>query len=255
MRLLLAVCILATSASALVAQPEIKGTPQDVAAWLDGVSKPVILSGEAEIKAQADQAFIRLVVHTDSKSLGDALTKNLEIRSKILADLKKSNIPDDAVEVSRFSSTPNRGWFGDKPKSYTVENLLTIRITKESEFQSVAAIIDTRPEVRYEGIEFKHSQKDAFKAKALKQASEQALEKKAMIEQTLGVKLQPKTISENGALDPQRFTAGIRKEGAAGYTGTLSMSAAPMALADQGPAGFGEVVYKASVRIECIVVK
>lgn len=251
MKIFLAVCILATTASALLAEPEIKGTPKELAAWLDGVAKPVTFSGEAEIKAPADQATVRLIVHTESKGLEDALRKNQEIRGKIVAELKKNGIPADAVEVSKFSSTPKFGFFGDKAKSYTVENFVTIRVQKESEFQSVAAIVDAWPEVRYDGIQFEQTAKEAFKLKALKQACDRALEKKALFEQALGVRLRPRTFSESATQTPVSATPRKDLELISGLS-SASFSRTPV---EAGPASFGEVIFKASVTVEFIVDK
>src|SRR5438876_758256 len=68
----------------LSAEPELKGSPTEVAAYLVTLPKTVSVAGESEIKVQADRAIINLKVTSENKSLQEALRVNQEIRNKIL---------------------------------------------------------------------------------------------------------------------------------------------------------------------------
>jgi uncharacterized protein YggE len=152
------------------AETELKGTAVELSAYLAGVPKLVSLSGESELKVPADRALISLKVLTENKALQEASRANQEIRARILRTLAEQGIPNERVKPSRFSSTPKYGVFREKAKSYRVENTVKITAQDEKEFQAVANLVDAITEVRYESIEFEHSDKDGLKAKALAQA-------------------------------------------------------------------------------------
>src|SRR5688572_2525443 len=100
------------------AEPELKGLPRELTAYLAGVPKIVSIAGESELKIAADRALISLKVVTEHKSLQEALRLNQDIRAKVLSSLKDNGIPEDRVKPSKFSSTPKYGLFGEKAKSY-----------------------------------------------------------------------------------------------------------------------------------------
>jgi len=119
-------CLLA--ACHLFADTEIKGTPAELSTYLSGIPKTVVIAGEAEVRLPADKAIVSLKVSTESKALHDTLRSNQEVRSKLVDFLQKQGIPSDRVKASRFSSTPKFGLFGEKAKSYRVDNLVHCNI-------------------------------------------------------------------------------------------------------------------------------
>ena len=167
------------------AEPEVKGSPAELSAYLAGVPKLVSITGESELKVTADRALISLKVVTENKSLQEASRANQEIRAKVLRTLAEHGVPNERVKPSRFSSTPKYGVFREKAKSYRVENTVKITAQDEKEFQAVASLVDSLAEVRYESIEFEHSEKDSLKAKALAQAIDKATEKRKLYEEKL----------------------------------------------------------------------
>src|ERR1041385_4920668 len=88
------------------AEPELKGSPAELAAYLAGLPKIVSVAGEAEVKVPADRASLMLKVTTESKSLQDALRANQEVRAKMISLLIERGIAPEKVQSSRFSSTP-----------------------------------------------------------------------------------------------------------------------------------------------------
>lgn len=149
-------------AASLRADTELKGSPGELAAFLDKTSQSVTITREGEVKAAADRGHITMKITTDSKSLAEAMRMNADIRSKSMAWLKEQGIGPDRVQASKFSSAAKRGPFSDKIKNQRVENVLLITVHDEKEFQAVAALPDKFSEVTYEKIEFEHSQKDEF---------------------------------------------------------------------------------------------
>src|SRR5207249_2070528 len=162
----------------LQAEPELKGNATELSQYLANVPKTVLISGEAELRVPADQAVITLKVTTENRSLHEALRLNQDVRSKVTAYLKNHSVAAEHIRASRFSSTPKFGLFGEKAKSYRVENLVKVTVQDEHEFQLTAAVVDSFPEVQFTGAEFEHKEKEAQKERAMAQACENATERR-----------------------------------------------------------------------------
>lgn len=121
------------------AEPELKGTPAELSAFLTSVPKTVTVTGEAEMKIPADRALISLNVVTESKSLQDASRENQELRGRILRTLTERGIPAERIKASKFSSTPQYGMFKEKAKSYRVEMSSKSPRTTKRNFKSLPA--------------------------------------------------------------------------------------------------------------------
>src|SRR5580765_7342048 len=146
-----------------IADPEIKGTPNELTAYLRSIPRTVAVSGEAEVRVPAHRAVVTLRVTTEHRALQEALRYNLELRGKITEVLKRQGIAADRIQSSRFSSTPKFGLFGDKAKSYRVENLMRVSVQDDREFQVLAGAVDTWPEVQYGGVEFEYADREEMK--------------------------------------------------------------------------------------------
>lgn len=251
---LVALLLNATIASA---EPELKGTAAELTQYLTAVPQLVALTGESEMKVPADRAVVSLMVVTENKSLQEASRLNQEARARMLRLLVERGVPSERVQPSKFSSTPKYGLFGEKAKSYRVENVVKIKAQDEKEFQLIAGLVDGSPEVRYEGVEFEHSNKDELRQNALAQAIAKAGEKKRLYEEKLGVKLTVKGFAEGGVT---AAPVGVRPR----YAGLVAGSAmyekrlTPLpsnavdgaAGTEEGPTSFGELVFVARVTVD-----
>src|SRR5436190_18889058 len=92
-----------------IADPEIKGTPNELTAYLRSIPKTVSVSGESEVRVPAHRAVLTLRVTTENRVLQEALRLNLEIRTKLTDTLKKQGIAAERIQSSKFSSTPKYG--------------------------------------------------------------------------------------------------------------------------------------------------
>ncbi len=243
----------------LHAEPEIKGTPAELSAYLPNVPKLASITGESELKIPADRALISLKVVTENKSLQEASRANQDIRGKMLRTLSEQGIPADRIKPSKFSSTPKYGMFGEKAKSYRVENVVRISAADEKEFRVVANLVDSISEVRYDSIEFEHSNKDELKAKALAQALDKANEKKRVYEEKLGVKLTPKGFTEGVVVAIPQTGQGYYGKPVSYASRTpapvtsLPNVAAEEAAVGESPTSFGELIYRGLVTVEYAV--
>lgn len=256
---LLAFAALLVATTTLVAEPEIKGTPTELSAYLATVPRTVLLAAEGEIKVPSDRAVISLAVVTENRSLQEASRANQEIRARLIKTLAGQGIPAERIQASKFSSTPKYGVFAEKAKSYRVENVIKITALDEKEFQSVAQLVDGNAEVRYESISFDHSDKEGLKQRAATQAIEKVTEKQKLYESKLGVKLTVKSFEEGRGLDGgpivgRRMYAGAEaKSGSMSAVRGVSFSPAFEPGAADLPTSFAELVFKAQLVVEFTV--
>jgi len=243
------------------AEPELKGTPSELSRYLQDVPirdtpKSVSIMGEAELRVPADQAVVTLKVTTENKSLHEALRLNQEVRTKLIAYLKSHSMPAERVHASKFSSTPRFGLFGEKAKSYKVENLVRITVEDEHEFQLTASTVDQFMEVQFVAADFEVKDKEAMKAKAMAQACDNANKRKSTIEEKLGMSLKATGFSSGPVLqtmnsESRRYPSGSYKGGGSfgGYSSVAKVADEPVAGGDDVSL-FGEMIYTAGVTIE-----
>jgi uncharacterized protein YggE len=256
------------------AEPELKGTPSELSRYLQDVPiretpKTISIAGEAELRVPADQAVVTLKVTTENKSLHEALRLNQEVRTKLIAHLKSHNMPAERVHASKFSSTPRFGLFGEKAKSYKVENLVRITVEDEHEFQLTASTVDQFAEVQFVAADFEVKDKEAMKAKAMAQACDNANKRKGLLEEKLGMSLKATGFSSGPVLqsmnsEGRRYPSGSYYGGGSlgGYKAlarsadqaiTSGVRSEPMAGgpdAGEDVSSFGEMIYTAGVTIE-----
>ena len=101
----------------------------------------VSVSGEGEVKAQADRAVLSFKVSTEAKSLRDALQANQLVRGKLAGFFKEHGIESGRVQAARFSSTEKHSVFTEKIKSHRVENLVKVTVQNEAEFEGFTNLL------------------------------------------------------------------------------------------------------------------
>jgi len=187
-------CILPFGA---LAEPELKGSPDELRQFLHPSENIVTLSAEAEEKAYSDRAIISLVVTSLDVQLSASISNNIALRESISQQLVSAGINPKHIKSSTFSTSPQYGWFGKKPDSYKVVNRMAVTITEESQLKTIAGIADSKEEIELSNIAFEHSKKDAYKTKVKKLALEKVMEQKALYESSLGVTLTPVSFRDN----------------------------------------------------------
>ncbi len=172
------------------AEPELTGTPSELEPFLNGIPKIVTFTATAKQQMAMSKAIVRLAVETESKELAVALQENLELRSFIKAELNKAGIPKSNIKESKFSSTPEYGFFDERPKSYKVENILAVEISDETQMIAVAALSDKLGQVQYLASKAKAEDKPSVKHALLEQAIQLAQDKAELFKSKLGLQLQ-----------------------------------------------------------------
>jgi uncharacterized protein YggE len=207
--LLLPLCLLSISA---FSEPELKGSPNELRQFLYPNDNVVNLFADAEKKAYSDEAIISLVVTTENKLLSQSIADNGVLRESIVQKLSSSGIAKDAIKSSKFSTSPQYGWFGKKPDSYKVVNRMAVRISDEKHLKAIAALADNSKEIELVDTEFVHSKKEDFIADVKKEALDKVMEQKAVYEKTLGVKLTPIGFRDSQVNPQASRGAGVMEE-------------------------------------------
>lgn len=233
------------TATLVQAEPELKGTAAELSQVLTGIPQTALVTGEAEVRMAATRAVVNLAVITESKSLQEALRLNGEARGKVMAQLKQQGIATERIQAARFSSTPKFGMWGDKAKSYRVENALRVSVQDEKEFRAVASVVDATTEVSFSGVEFEYADKEVSKNKAIAQACDNAGERRKIYEERLGVKLTARRFAEGIIAEKDREPAPRPRKDA--YD---SFSVASSASVQESASSFGEMVFTAKVTVE-----
>jgi uncharacterized protein YggE len=237
----------------LRADPEIKGTATELAQFIGAVPKTASLTGESEVRVPAHRAIMTLRVTTENRSLQEALRQNADFRGRVAEQLRKQGISDDRIRASKFSSTPKYGIFGDKAKSYRVENVMRITVEDEKEFRGAAGAVDLFPEVQFAGVEFEYADMESLKQKAIMQACDNANERRKLYEEKFGLKLTPTRFNEGEVAQPETTLArtglSAEKPNDVNMAPAIS-SASSSGTVDNAVWSCGELVYTARVTVE-----
>lgn len=176
-------------AHVLTAQPELKGSPDELRSFLYPHDKLITIEAEAEEKAYTDKARLSLVITTEGKQLSQAISANQALRDTIIQSLLQRGIEPQDIRNSKFSSSPEYFWLGNKPSKYKVMNRIAVSVFQEKHVQDVAEIADQHEEVRLSDTVFEHTQKDQYNQKVRAQALKKIMQQKLFYEQSLAIKL------------------------------------------------------------------
>ena len=241
---------------ATFAQPELKGSPDELRQFLHPQDKIVTLRAEADKKAYSDRAIISLVITSEEEQLSTSISTNMALRESISQQLIAAGINPEHIKSSQFSTSPQYVWYGKKPDSYKVVNRMAVTIIQESQLQTVASVADSKEEIELSDIAFEHSKKDAFKSQVKQLALEKVMQQKALYESSLGVKLTPVSFRDNrlwvkgtqGAemLEEIVVTATKRNRSYNDSPANFAQSIAPRSV----ESSFDEIVYTAEIFVD-----
>lgn len=234
------------------ASPEIKGNPDELRSYFYPKEKTLVIRDEAIETSYTDQAIVNLVVKTEDELLSKSIGLNSEIRKKITAIFIQAGIDESDIKNSKFSSSPQYGWFGSKPDSFEVMNRVAIKITTEKQLEAIALVADNNTEITLSGTEFEHSKKLEFEKLVKEKALNKVLEKKAFYEKSLGVKLVPVSFSESDVEFNATRGANLLEEELV-VTGIRASKGSYSKKREYDPgrqSSFDEVKYRAVVSVE-----
>lgn len=247
--------VLSLVAFSAFSEPELKGSPNELRQFLYPNDRIVTLFANAEKKAYSDEAIISLVITTEDKLLSESIANNGEFREGIVEKLSAAGIPRDNIKSSKFSTSPQYGWFGKKPDSFKVVNRMSVRISDEKDLKVIAELADNTKEIELADTEFEHSKKETFVENVKKEALDKVMKQKAAYEKTLGVTLTPIGFRDS-QVHPQASRGARVLESAVVKTSRLAdskmMSSQPMAeqAVQSSEPSFDEIIYNANISVQ-----
>lgn len=182
---------LAGFSPASLAQAQLSGTPDELREFLHPRPNTVNINGEGELTAYKDVAKVSLMVTSDERSLSQAMEVNQALRLELIQEFVAAGIPTDAINNSKFSSSPQFGLFGRNPNSFEVSARMEIEVISEEHLQLLAAAADEHDEVEFESTAFEHSEEEAFEDQVREIALQDVMAQKAYYESSLGLELKP----------------------------------------------------------------
>ena len=227
------------------AEPQLTGSPSELADHLKMLNRIVSVQGEAELKAPADKAVLTLRVTSEAKALQEALRANQALRGKVVETLHERGVPRDRILPGTFSATPRHWIASDKARSYKVETFVKVAIKDEKEFQAAARVLDELPDVEYHDVDFEHAGKEELKRKVLTEALQNALARKKVYEQQLNLNLYLVRFTELPTIRMPEFPRQARAGHESGFAGIPPVS--------DGATAFNEMVFSTRVTLEYIL--
>ncbi len=247
---LFAMLLITTSSLFLVhhanAQPQLSGTPDELRGFLFPRPNTVNISGDAELTAYKDVARVSLLVTTEARSLNAAMADNQSLRAELIEEFLSAGIDAEAINNSKFASSPQYGLFGRNPSSFEVVARLDVEVSSESHLQLLAGSADSNDEVEFERIEFEHSEEDEFEQQVQELALQDVMDQKAFYESNLGLELKAVNFFYGGirqmarAMPMAAMAESVAADGVATLSSAASASVAP---------SFDEVEYGTSVTV------
>lgn len=172
-----------------LAQAQLSGTPDELREFLHPRPNTVNINGEGELTAYKDVAKISLMITSNERSLSQAMQVNQALRLELIQEFIAAGIPADAINNSKFSSSPQFGLFGRNPNSFEVSARMEIEVVSEEHLQLLAAAADEHDEVDFQSTAFEHSEEDAFEDQVTQMALQDVMAQKAYYESSLGLEL------------------------------------------------------------------
>ena len=239
---------------------ELKGQPEELRRFLHPAENIVSLKGEGKETAFSDKAIVHLIITTEEDDLADALKKNSTLRQLVVSTLTSKGTKAGNINTSKFSTSPQFGWFGDSPDSYEIVNRMAINIFSETELQEIAKLSDAHKEIELSNTSYEHTEKENFLMSVKKKALENVMKQKAFYEKSLGVTLVTKNFRDsNIGYGATRGANELRQQVV--ITGSRikrskSSSKPAIMISDSSSSpqqSFDEVEYKATIFVDFVV--
>jgi uncharacterized protein len=169
------------------------------------VRSRVLVTGEADAKAQPDTAVVVLSVVTQSPRAVEAQQTNARKSEAVIAAAKSSAGENPEVRTSDYGLQPQRDWWGGKPRitGYEARNTVTVTV---SDLERVGAVIDAATQAganSVEGISFVLRETNPARRETLAAATRQAISKAEAIAQALGGRVTRVVESQEGGFVPR----------------------------------------------------
>ena len=204
--LLLAAVLLAASAIAGVAQPQLGRSAAKTATT---PAKTITVSGHGTVTTVPDRASFYFTVDTRAQTAAGALGRNADAGTAVVAALKNAGVAAADIQTSQVYLSPQTNQDGTTIIGYAASTSIVVKAT----IAKAGSIIDAAVGAGADGVSgpsLSRSDEDALYRDALKNAVSDARDKAALASAaglTLGG---AQTIVEGGGQTPIPFAAGAK---------------------------------------------
>lgn len=174
--------------------------------------RTITITGEGEVNAAPDIAYVETGVVTEGKTAAEALSANTKAMNDVFKGLGEAGIEKKDMQTSQFSVYPvyeqvkNDDNRPQTPKigGYRVQNQLTVTVRDLTKLGGILDKVVSLGSNQLSGIRFSIDKPDTLVDEARKDAVKNALQKAKLYAGAAGVSLgEIMSISENGTSMPQ----------------------------------------------------
>jgi uncharacterized protein YggE len=174
------------------------------------IQRTLVVSGEGKVMAKPDQAQLAAGVVSEGKTAAAALAANNAAMNKVFATLKSLGIPDNKIQTSNFSVSPQYPPYtpnNPQPRriiGYQVSNQVTVIVDDLGKLGGALDALVKSGVNELNGVSFGFAKPDALEERARRAAVANAIAKARGMAQAAGVGLgHILTIQEGGSYVPR----------------------------------------------------
>ena len=205
--LLIAAALLAASAIAGVAQPQLG---RSAAKTGTTPAKTITVSGHGTVTTVPDRASFYFTVDTRAQTATGALGRNSDAAAAVVAALKNAGVTAADIQTSQVYLSPQTSENGTSIIGYAASTSIVVKTT----IAKAGSIIDAAVGAGADGVSgpsLSRSDEDALYRDALKNAVSDARDKAAALASAAGLTLGgAQTVVEGGGQTPIPFAAGAK---------------------------------------------
>lgn len=204
--LLLAAVLLAASAIAGVAQPQLGRSAAATPA------KTITVNGHGTVTTVPDRASFSFTVDTRAQTAAGALGRNADAAAAVVAALKNAGVTPADIQTSQVYLSPQTSENGTSIIGYAASTSVAVKTT----LGKAGSIVDAAVGAGADGVSgpsLSRSDEDALYRDALKNAVSDAGDKAKVLASAAGLTLGgAQTVVEGGAQTPIPFAAGAKAD-------------------------------------------
>src|SRR5262245_16754837 len=136
----------------------------------------VVATGEATVKVAPDRAWVSIAAESHGKTPREAQQLNADAMSSVLAKLKSSGLPQDAIRTSGYDLQPDYDFSNNRRtlRGYVARNMIDVRVDDLSKLGDVLDMAVGAGATSVSNIRFDLKERASAERDALRQAVEDA---------------------------------------------------------------------------------
>ncbi len=166
-RLLLAYCLIGTTASAQPAP-----TPGQAAPESRDQGPVVVTTGEATVKRAPDRAWVTIAAESRARTPREAQKMNADAMSAVMNKLKGTGLPPDAIRTTTYDLQPEFDYRDGRQtlRGYVARNAIDVRVDQLDRIGEILDLAVGAGATNVSGVRFDLKDRAAAEREALMQA-------------------------------------------------------------------------------------